>query len=334
MNETVGNMATYLLGISGGVDSMVLLSVLTRSHLRLSPELEKVKTMFTIDDSFIVAHFDHGIRDDSHEDALFVEKTSTLFGLTFASARANLKGSSEETARTARRQFLVKTAQENSCQKIVLAHHLDDVVETALLNLRRGISRKGLTSIYPDSGSPLLRPLLGVRKEQLMQCAVENGIEWREDSTNRSNDYSRNVIRHSLASKFSGKSALYTEKIKLLESHLSHLKQVDVQIEATFDELFSSILEIDRIPRNIVENLEKSVFIELFAHWLRRHSSVEPSRVLLEMVAAFIPKATTGKHLQLRKNVNLVVEKKYFRLEVAPKNDPKDTSCGFFGRYS
>ena len=112
---------TILVAVSGGVDSVVLLDMLARSEDRL-----------------VVAHVDHGIREESSEDAQFVEGLAHQYQVPFVSTRLELGlEASEDTARRARYAFLEAEAAKRGAV-IVTAHHLDDVVGSVAINLIRG----------------------------------------------------------------------------------------------------------------------------------------------------------------------------------------------------
>lgn len=165
----------YIVAVSGGVDSMVLLDMMHRTS---AGEL-------------IVAHFDHGIRPDSASDAVFVAAAAKRYNLPYEMKRENLGPSaSEALARERRYVFLHELAQKHDA-KIVTAHHLDDVVETVAINLTRGTGWRGLAVL--DAG--IERPLVDTPKESLLRYAKNNEIMWREDSTNTSDAYLRNRIR-------------------------------------------------------------------------------------------------------------------------------------------
>lgn len=165
----------YIVAVSGGVDSVVLLDMMSRV-----PEIE-----------LIVAHFDHGIRPDSAEDALFVGELAKKYGYTyFTKGEALGASASEELARTRRYEYLHRLAQAHDA-KIVTAHHLDDLVETVAINLNRGTGWRGLAAFE----SAVVRPLIDLPKDHIIKYAHNNGLEWREDATNKSNAYLRNRIR-------------------------------------------------------------------------------------------------------------------------------------------
>ena len=168
-------MTTYIVAVSGGVDSVVLLHMLS-----------KLK-----DHTLIVAHFDHGIREDSPLDANFVGKLADTYGHAFETLREELgPGVSEEKARTRRYAFLRSVAKKHD-GRIVTAHHTDDVVETIAINFTRGTGWRGLAVLDSD----IVRPILHMTKAELIEYAKRHNLEWREDSTNASDAYLRNRIR-------------------------------------------------------------------------------------------------------------------------------------------
>src|SRR5688572_27728765 len=122
----------YIVAVSGGVDSMVLLHLLSQHS----------------QSELIVAHFDHGIRPDSAEDRKLVEKTAKKYGLEFVYREGELgPGASEAEAREARYGFLQIIKVKHNAKAIVTAHHQDDMLETAIINMLRGTGRKGLSSL-------------------------------------------------------------------------------------------------------------------------------------------------------------------------------------------
>lgn len=197
---TVG---TYVIAVSGGVDSVVLLDVLAKkSELKL-----------------IVAHFDHGIRPESSEDATFVAQLAAQYGLECHSEKGNLgAGADEATARAARYGFLYRIRGETSADAILTAHHQDDVIETMLINLMRGTGWKGLCSLR--NTDDIKRPLLGVGKTELREYAQNRQLVWHEDSTNQTDQYLRNRVRRYLAPRLERSVwiELYHKQLELLQA--------------------------------------------------------------------------------------------------------------------
>lgn len=165
----------YLVAVSGGVDSVVLLDMLIKENKH----------------ELIVAHFDHGIREDSASDAQFVKQLANTHGLPFETKREVLgKSASEELARERRYAFLWEMAKKHEAT-IVTAHHMNDIAETIAINIARGTGWRGLAVL----ASAVHRPLLSMMKQEIRAYAQEWGLEWREDSTNTSEAYLRNRLR-------------------------------------------------------------------------------------------------------------------------------------------
>ena len=185
-SELPGKEKRVLCAVSGGADSMCLL------HLLWSQGYDVT-----------AAHFEHGIRgEESRRDAAFVEvwckehEIPCVIGNGDAPVYAEAHGMSlEEAARKLRYDFLYETAKAIGADLILTAHNLDDNAETLLFNLTRGSGTLGLRGI-PQSRGRILRPLLHVSRAEIEAYLAENHVPHVEDSTNQSDDYTRNLIRH------------------------------------------------------------------------------------------------------------------------------------------
>jgi tRNA(Ile)-lysidine synthetase-like protein len=168
--------------VSGGVDSVVLLDMLAAEGTH----------------ELTVAHFDHGIREDSAADARFVEALAVQYSAEFVTRREELgKDASEDLARTRRYEFLRSEAKKRGAI-IVTAHHADDIIETIAINISRGTGWRGAAVL----DSPIIyRPLLSLTKESIRTYARSKRLEWVEDSTNAETKYLRNRIRRLVAEK-------------------------------------------------------------------------------------------------------------------------------------
>lgn len=176
-----------LCAVSGGADSMCLLDFLLRQD----------------DLQVCAAHFEHGLRGkEAFRDAAFVTDWCEKRGVpcivehgdTAAYAREKGLGM-EEAARELRYAFLERAADRLHCDWIVTAHNADDNAETVLLNLCRGAGTAGLCGIPPRRGR-ILRPLLGCTRAEILAYLAENGVDHVEDSSNQSDAFSRNRLRH------------------------------------------------------------------------------------------------------------------------------------------
>ncbi len=185
----------YLIGVSGGRDSIALLNLMVDLGYK----------------KLVVCHLNHQLRGaSSRDDARFVEKVARNLrldceiGSTDVGALAKRSKLSIETAaRFARLAFFVEVARRRRCSRMFLAHHADDLVETALLNLFRGAGPGGMAAMRKFSihrigktELTILRPLLGVWRSEIDSYVCQNELEFREDSTNAALHSSRNKIRH------------------------------------------------------------------------------------------------------------------------------------------
>lgn len=173
----------FLVAVSGGRDSSVLLDAMTRAFP---------------DARLVVAHFNHALRgeaslaDEAHAAAL-----ASARGLEFVSATGTGTRSDEASLRTERRAFLEREKVARGCDFIVTAHHEEDQVETFLLRTLRGAGLDGLGAMAPRSGH-WLRPFLDVRREAIARHAAEHAVTFRNDESNASDRYLRNRIRRAV----------------------------------------------------------------------------------------------------------------------------------------
>jgi tRNA(Ile)-lysidine synthase len=184
----------YLVGVSGGRDSVALLHALRTAGFR----------------QLVVCHLNHGLRGRaSGGDARFVRGLAEKWGFLCDIGREDVRAlakkeslSLETAAREARLRFFAEMARKHRCQRLFLAHHADDQVETVLHRLCRGTGLCGLGGMAERAslGSlELLRPLLGVWREEINAYVAAHDLPWREDETNAQTDGStRNLWRHDL----------------------------------------------------------------------------------------------------------------------------------------
>ena len=182
------------VAVSGGADSVALLRIL----LELRGELGVVLS---------VAHFHHGIRGaEADRDQQFVQDLAGSFQLDFRSGAGNAptqaradKTSLETAARELRHRWFLELVNQGEAEKIATAHTLDDQAETVLMRVLRGAGVLGLAGIFPEQEERhLVRPLLEVSRAEIEAYLRSLGQTWREDSTNRDLEHTRNRIRHEL----------------------------------------------------------------------------------------------------------------------------------------
>lgn len=184
-----------LVGVSGGTDSLALMHGLDTLGFNLT-----------------IAHLDHALRPESAQDADFVQHLAESRGLTFIRQRidvqqaANEAGQSlEETARQVRYRFLFEQARVIKASAVAVAHQADDQIETIIMHFLRGAALSGLSGMayrrtMPlwDAEIPLVRPMLGIWREEVEAYVAGVSLDPRIDLTNEDTTYFRNRIRHEL----------------------------------------------------------------------------------------------------------------------------------------
>ena len=249
-----------LLGVSGGIDSMVMLDLF-------------IKSGFTIG----VAHCNFQLRGhESDDDQKFVKEKAGMYNLPFYTINFNTKKVAEEknlsiqmAARELRFDWFRKIKTKENYQYIALAHHLDDLVETFFINLSRGSGIKGLSGIksrYED----IVRPLLFATRSEIATYCSEMKITFREDSSNKETKYTRNIIRHKIIPEF---------------------QQLNPRFNLTMNENISRISEVARLYFHQIEQLKKqlihyennSAYIEIE----RLHSLNISAEVLYDILEEF-----------------------------------------------
>jgi tRNA(Ile)-lysidine synthase len=177
-----------LLATSGGLDSMVMLAVFQELNFEIA-----------------IAHCNFQLRGvDSFKDQKFVQEYAAanqipIFTTQFDTEAfaKDYKLSTQVAARDLRYNWFYEIVEAEGFDYILTAHHADDNLETFLINLSRGTGLDGLTGI-PEQNDKIIRPLLSFSRDEIANYAKENNIEWREDSSNASDKYLRNKIRHHL----------------------------------------------------------------------------------------------------------------------------------------
>ena len=228
-----------VLAFSGGVDSRVLFDLLLKSKI-----------------DFSVAHCNFNLRATaSDQDAIFCADLCKLNSITFYIKKFETveyskknKISIQMAARDLRYSWFNELQENSGYTHILTAHHLDDQLETFLINLGRGSGLKGLRGITTDQ---IIRPLLPFSKDEIQAYAEENKIEWRADSSNEKDDYLRNQLRHHVIPQW-----------KKTEENL--LKQVSTSFEnlSLAQEALNVIINDFHDKHFIITNNKHSILLE------------------------------------------------------------------------
>lgn len=281
----------YVAAVSGGVDSVALLHMLAElPGLRLT-----------------VAHYDHGVRSDSAEDRRLVQRLAQHYNLPFVYHQGQLGPHvSEAAAREARYAFLHRVRTASGASALVTAHHQDDLLETIILNLIRGTGRRGLSSL--KSTDVVKRPLLHLPKKELLRYATEHGLPWRDESTNASDQYLRNYVRHYLMPRFAE-----ADRDSLLQ--IGH-RAAELNHEIT--QQTSNYLHVQPAPatldRHSFTMLPHAVAREIMGEWLLANTGVELSRKLLERLVIAAKTGRSGTRVDVQNGYRLEVNRTQLKL--------------------
>jgi tRNA(Ile)-lysidine synthase len=297
-----------LLGVSGGADSMALLHGLD-----------------VLGYDVMVAHVDHSLRAESPMEADFVRVLAESHGMPFFTQRvdvqqvAGTQGESiEEAARNVRYQFLFEQARRHGCQAVAVGHHADDQVETILMHLMRGAALPGLTGMpyrrlmsLWDKKIPLVRPLLGIWRDEIDAYIEEIGLTPCDDSSNLDTTYHRNRIRHELIPVLK----TYNPQIKSVIWRMADVLREEEQFfdeitEQTFEDCRQSgtdahmILTLSKFSR-LPKALQRRVLRHAIAHMCPDVRDI--GFEVIERGLTFVQEAASDGEIDLAARVTLLV---------------------------
>ncbi|MDO5616401.1 MAG: tRNA lysidine(34) synthetase TilS [Cruoricaptor ignavus] len=247
---------TFLLAVSGGADSMVLADLFQKSGL-----------------SFQLAHINYKLRgQDSDDDQTLVQnfckKHNVKLHLYEVSERDEKPENSIQLwARDLRYRFFKEKLSSEKLDFLVTAHHLNDELETFLINLSRGSGMRGLSGM-PKNKNQILRPLLDFPKEEIYRFAKEENIAFREDKSNKKNDYLRNKIRNEIVPKLQELNPDFLENFKKSRDILSENQDFKDR-------------EIERISKSLIIKKEDLSIID------KTKLEQEPDLVKFEILKSF-----------------------------------------------
>ena len=270
-----------LLAISGGVDSMVLIDLFSKSKI-----------------PFSVAHCNFNLRGkESNNDVSFISSFSRKMGCDFFESNLSTdfyskhkKISIQMAARKLRYSWFNDLLQIHGFSKIITAHHLDDSLETFIINLSRGTGLKGLLGI-PAQKNNIYRPMLIFSKEQIINYAKKNKIKWREDSSNNKLDYYRNFIRQDITSKLKSTKPSFLENFSnTVKNLVSSYKASKILVQKFIDTYFLKVGDHIEININALKSLDPIEFylFEIFSEY--GFTDIDSLK--------YLPNSQSGKYLE------------------------------------
>ena len=268
---------TLFVACSGGLDSTCLLHALYTLKLDVS-----------------CVHVNYQLRgEDSEKDAAFINEFCKNLSIPFLSKTIDLKktlekgGNLQQLARDYRYAWFDQLTNNSENNLIVLAHHRDDQIETFLLNLSRKSGVMGLASM-PYKRNHIIRPLLNISKIELEKYALENKLNWREDTTNIDSKYKRNLLRNEIIPFLKNEIDTIEESIVLL---VDYFQSKQKELEQTINPHIEHLHKSGTLSKEAYLNFDGFERVEFF------RQLGQPSTKALEMT--MLSSSQKGKKLEL-----------------------------------
>ncbi len=249
-----------IVATSGGMDSMVLVHLFQKFNL-----------------NFALAHCNFQLRGaESDGDENFVKDYAKHNNITFFVTKFDTKNYSEENklstqvaARNLRYNWFNELLVSEKFDFVATAHHLDDQVETFLINFSRGTGLDGLTGIPSQNGN-IIRPMLPFSRKEIENYVSENKLQWREDSSNTSDKYLRNKIRHHVIPVF---KEINESFLQSFQNTLDHLNQEQSLVNDAVQMVYDIVVSEDneQLKINISALLQYENYRAYLYKWLNKY---------------------------------------------------------------
>jgi tRNA(Ile)-lysidine synthetase-like protein len=297
IEAALGSCGQVVLAVSGGLDSMVLLTAAAR---RLRARVRK---------KIIVATFDHGTGKAAGRAAALVARQAFRSGFVCVTGRAATIGTREEEWRRGRWQFLEQVASKREA-KVVTAHNLDDQVETVFMRILRDAGPRGLAGLYAES--EIIRPFLSIGRSTLATYAQQNGVPFVQDPSNGDRKHLRNRVRLDILPSIMKQNPRFPDELLSLAREAADWRR-------SLEDLAGSVgteAEQDgalRISRSSLRGYDADSLRVLWPA-LAARASVVMDRRGTQRAAEFTIKGTTGGAIQLSGGIEIVMRRDHMLL--------------------
>nr|WP_314738855.1 tRNA lysidine(34) synthetase TilS [uncultured Haemophilus sp.] len=279
------NQEEFLIALSGGVDSVMLLHLFAQLNL-------KVRAI----------HVHHGLSPNADQWVTFCQQLCRQWHIPLEVKYVNVSGEKgiEASAREARYQAIRESRKPN--EVVVTAHHLNDQVETFFLALKRGAGLKGLSAMQAVSFSQkftLFRPLLSVSKAEILDYAQAHQLNWVEDESNQSNLYERNFLRNHWLPEIEQQWAYFPQNVARACQHLTSEQKL-------LNELLSDVLaryfepETNTLAIHDFAAFSAKKQTALLRLWLEKSGLLMPTSAQLQQLIERVILAEADKNPQLK----------------------------------
>ena len=309
LNETLLKKdEKYIVGVSGGLDSMALLDMLVKKQYQI-----------------VVLHMNYHFRDDSDRDEKTVfdycQKNHIDFFVKHGRQEDYNDGNFEMQAREMRYQFYYEMGQRLGIDKVILAHHFNDYIETVIMQLQRNNIQGflGIKEVSYVQNMHIIRPLLKVTKEDLKQYCLENKVMYHDDYTNFDIRYTRNRIRHQDMKKYNI-DALYKRSVEHNKRYFNRIEQ----LKDIFD-------KYDQQGYLLLNRIDKDDLADVIYYMVKKY--VYPPYISQSLIHEIIKQLDSKKpNIEIDLPVNFVFIKEYNNIRVR-KKETDDNYCVQYNQY-
>ena len=316
IKENIKKNSTVVIGVSGGPDSMCLLDLINR-----------IKNEYNL--TIVVAHINHGIREESKEEAIYVKQVCEQKGCKFSYKELYFKKTNnfESRAREERYKFFTELIKKYQASYLLTAHHGDDLIETILMRMARGSNLSGYSgfqAVVEKNEYKLIRPLLYVTKKEIENYNKEKNIPYFIDKTNTCEHYTRNRYRkHMLPFLYQENKNMHKKFIKFSEE----LERVDKYLKKQTRSALTSVFEFDKVNLHEFKKLDSLLQRRVLETILEREygkdiQHVTSRHVELLLLLIKINKANAKLYLPLQR----IVYKEYNFLYIKVNENNKKCS--------
>lgn len=322
----IENGDRIVLGVSGGPDSMCMLDI-----------LQKIKMKQLLDFEIVVAHINHGLRENAILDEEFVRDFCKGRDIPFFVKRVEVakiaktqKRGLEETGRMVRYEFFNEVLCKIYGNKIAIAHNRNDNCETIVMNILRGTGTKGLIGMQAKSAK-YIRPLIETKRAEIDEYLKQNGIVARQDESNEDNTYTRNKIRNVvlpyIETEFNSNIMMALERlsdiVKEQEDYLRKqtakiyeqlcVEEVNLSEDYEYNKSNNAEIIMDLKKFNCLEKvMQKRVIFWAIEKILGTTNRIE--KIHMEDMIKLCNNNIGNKYLTPNKNLKIVTQKKQLRI--------------------
>lgn len=289
-----------VLGLSGGLDSIVLLHLLLAINKLIPFKLS-------------AHHVHHGLSENADAWVDFCAETCDKLGIPFTISKVKVNKKSGLGVESAAREARYKALFSTDADLICVAHHQDDQAETLLLQLARGAGVKGLAgmgAVKSKSPKLLIRPLLNVPRSQLEAYAKTHQLTWIEDESNLNTKFDRNFMRHEVL-------PILEKQYPAIRQNLARVANHMAEADALLDELAKMDIatcqqgesNIGQIQLNLLAHLSEARINNALRWWLNQHACDIPTASHLTQIRQQLFEAKLDASVKIKLSASLILRR-------------------------